>query len=216
MAEEAQVTGTPAAVEPSDLDKAKAAYAEELKRVTGTAAASKNLYTRNAQLYEDKIRGLQEQLGGGEVTEAPQQPQRPQQDHTKDNRMGLMEWKINHTDWREHETDVMAIINDPTRAQEAVTYDADGNLDYGKSYERAHSLVEIQKLREMKEATAAAKVDQKDTQEAQKLQATISGTTASETEETVEVSGLTSDQMIESGQLDIDPRDPPRKRNPEG
>jgi len=74
-------------------------------------------------------------------------------------------------------------------------------------------LVENRKLKAAQAATEAAKKGAETEQDRQKGLATISGTGASESEETVDTDGMTSDEMIDAGLVDMDPRDPARKHH---
>jgi hypothetical protein len=123
-------------------------------------------------------------------------------------RQGITEYKINNPDWQKYEERVQAILSDPVRSQEVAAYGPDNIADANKIYTNAKRLVELEELRAAKAQSAEVKEASGREQERQKGLATISGTAASEGEEQIDISKMSSDDMLRAGLVDQDPRDP--------
>ena len=207
----------------SELELAQA----ELKRVQLESEQAKfvNQRQRNEndgyrRQIEDYRRSLQE---SGYTPPEPSQESRLEERLDRQNEeMGLMRYKLENPDWQETWAEVQGYIQDPVKVEEVAVWDRQGKPDMYKSLTNAQTRVEVAKLRALKEETAAAKKSMTSEQNRMKGQATISGVSASAGEEIVDLSDprnpdgspMDSNQMIDAGLVDMDPRDPVHKRGP--
>ena len=127
---------------------------------------------------------------------------------------GVTQYKVDNPDWQDSWAEVNEIINDEVRAQEVAVFDRQGNVDYARSLKNAKREVQLARFQALEGKTKEAKSKQKEEQDRQKGLATISGTSASEVEEGIDVDDLTSDQMIEQGLVEQDPSNPIRPLYP--
>ena len=207
-------------VPKSELELAQ----QELQREKAGRAAENQTYNLHRTQYQDQLRSLQGNENQQYEQGQPQQPQdndlvraqqnKEQEEATRE-QLGRLTYRSNNPDWNDYQTEVDALINDPAKAPDIAVNDRFGNIDYARSYQNAKTQIELVKLRAAQAATEDAKQGQKTEQDRQKGQATISGSSASEVDEGVDVGPMTSDEMIEAGLVDMDPRDPVHKLRPD-
>lgn len=175
---------------------------KEIRDARAQAAQMAELYQRQQQ---------QTRRRDDDDDEAP--GHRAMADPILNQRLGLAEFKLDYPDWQKDWTEIQEIINDPQKAAEVASFDAQGQPDVKKSLENARLRVRNARL-EAAEAKAAEARAKMEAQRAQlKSDSTISGGGGSDREgEQVDLSGMTSDEMLEKfGQhMDIDPNDPIR------
>ena len=227
MADEvADSTTAPAEVVENSSNPELEAARAELKRSLETNESQRKTHELHGRQYRQQIQDLQNQgqnYGTGyeqphenaTALETQQAQRNAQEAEAQREQIGRLTYRSNNPDWAEYEEEIQSIINDPVKVQGVVSSDRWGNADYAKSYQNAKMLVENRKLKAAQAATEVAKKDAETEQGRQKGLATISGTGASESEESVDVSTMTSDEMIDAGLVDMDPRDPARKRRSE-
>ena len=201
-----------------ELEAARAELASQKKSFDQRMDAQKATYDLHRNQFQQQITQLQsqqpQQYGepqepeGHDVAQLRKQVETLRAQHETD---VVDRFRENNPDYWE---DVNAIINDEVRAKDVAVWDQQGNVDYGRSLKNAKREVELNRFRALQEKTDDAKKGQKEEQDRQKGMATISGTGVSEVEEEVDVSKMTSDEMIDAGMVDMDPRDPVHKRHP--
>ena len=199
----------------TELDAAKA----ENSRLQLEFEQARHVNQRQRNEIDEKRRQF-ETLRGQLAQEGYEEPKQSQESILKerqdlqDERIGMMEYKQDNPEWKEHWGEMQKIFQDPTKAEEIAVFGRDGRADWKKTMVNAQTRVEIQQLRQLKSETQAAKATRATGQELQKGQATISGVSASAAEESVDVSKMTSDEMLRAGLVDMDPRDPAKERHP--
>ncbi len=227
-------TGTEAPAtptEPSPLQQELALAKEEMAKVR-TEAEQQKFVNQRQRIENDQNRRSMETLRGQLTEQGYQEPE-----ETKENRMqgqldaqademGLMRFKLENPEWKKNWDEMQNIFNDPSKAEEVAVFDrnADGRAvpNMFKSLSNALTRVEIAQLRELKAKTEEAKAGRADGQEVAKGQAHISGVSASEAEQVIDIrdpkntdgSPMSSDDMIRAGLVDMDPRDPVKERHP--
>lgn len=226
MAEEITAVGTETPAQETktnplqaDLDAAR----EEMKRVQ-TEAEQQKFVNQRQRTEIDQNRRSMETLRTQMTAEGYKEPEETVENRmqlqldSQADEMGLMRFKLENPEWKQNWDEMQNIFNDPTKAEEVAVFDrnADGRAvpNMFKSLQNAQTRVEVAQLRALKAKTEEAKAGKAGEQERLKGQAHISGVSASEGEETVDVSKMTSDDMIRAGMVDMDPRDPVRERHP--
>jgi hypothetical protein len=109
--------------------------------------------------------------------------------------------------------EVLRMINDPMQSADLITFNQDSTANVYRSLKRAHDQLEIKRLREFKAKSEAAKQELEAKNAAANKHAVISGGGAAETKEDVDLSQMSSDDMLKQGLVpDLDPDDPIRPR----
>lgn len=196
---------------------------KELQLAKESARAQKQTFDLHRKQYQDQLEQFQRQQsnnGYGYEQPAQQEPDvmtlKKEIEYLKAQQegFGITQYKVDNPDWRDSWDRVQDIVNDEVKASEVAVFDRHGNVDYNRSLRNAKREVELEDLRKAKAATEAAKQGNKVEQDRQKGMGTISGTSASEIEEEVDVSRMDSDGMLEAGLVDFDPNDPIRPLHP--
>jgi len=192
---------------------------KELQLAKESARAQKQTFDLHRKQYQDQLEQFQRQQsnnGYGYEQPAQQEPDvmtlKKEIEYLKAQQegFGITQYKVDNPDWRDSWDRVQDIVNDEVKASEVAVFDRHGNVDYNRSLRNAKREVELEDLRKAKAATEAAKKDNKVEQDRQKGMGTISGTSASEIEEGIDVEGMTSDDMIDQGLVEQDPSNPIR------
>jgi len=230
MAEETVVEGNvdkETSTEPSPLQKELALAKEEMERVR-TEAEQQKFVNQRQRTEIDQNRRSMEALRGQLTAEGYKEPEETTENRmqaqldTQQDEMGLMQFKLENPEWKQNWDAMQEIFNDPSKAEQVAVFDrsVDGRAvpNMFKSLENAQTRVEIAQLRELRAKTEEAKASKAGEQELQKGQAHISGVSASEAEEVVDVGsihdGLSSREMLDKGLVpDINPQDPVRVSN---
>ncbi len=212
---------TPTEANPlqSELDTAKAENERlslEWKQAQFVNQKQRNEMDQNRRSMET-LRGQLTAEGYKEPEVSRESQMQSQLDNQADE-MGLMRYKLENPKWKDHWDEMQHIFNDPTRAEAVAVFDrnAEGKAvpNMFKSLTNTQREVQYAKLLQAQEATEAAKAKNVTEQERKKGMATISGVSGSAGEETVDLDGMSSDDMIRAGLVDMDPRDPAKERHP--
>jgi len=129
---------------------------------------------------------------------------------SQNDQIGLMAFKTDNPN--ADATKILEIINDPNIGQNLIAYDQAGQLNYRATFQAADNYLARQELEQVRQKTTAAAGQTAADVERQKLNATISGSAASEAEPPVDLTGMSSNEMLEKGYVEQDLRDPIKPR----
>ena len=128
-------------------------------------------------------------------------------------RDATVDFKLENPDWKTHWPKMTEILDDPIRVSEAVVYNSDGSVDFGRSLIKARDAVKMTAVNAATEEGNTIRATAEGNRTSARRDAVISGSGASAAPETVDLSKLRNDPkalrelMVKQGLLD--PLDPP-------
>ena len=221
MADETAGTGTAtgvdadlaAAREALRLAQEREAKANEQLKMAGNLAKNKQQEADNyrRQLQEHQTRrevetaaqnGTQDEMTARIIREQIRQREE----------FDLLRFKMENPEHAKDMTAIQEIYMDPLQRDSLISTYPDGQPNVYMTLKNASRELGARRYQEMLASSSAEKDKQRDETNRLKAQATISGVSGSVGQETIDVSNMTSDEMIQKGLVQMDERDPVRPR----
>ena len=123
------------------------------------------------------------------------------------NENGLDRFKRENPEAAKDMDAILKRIADPMEKAKHIHYGVNGQPDYYLTLNSSNQAVQIERYREAEAKAKQVAVEQKPNRDLNRAQATISGDGSVSEGETVDVSKMTSDQMLAAGLVEQDPDD---------
>jgi hypothetical protein len=111
--------------------------------------------------------------------------------------------------WEPYYDRVIEFIKDPAQAESVAAFDPDGNVDYRKTMRSALREIQLAEMYEVQAKSQAKRTELNDNRNIDVMRASISGSGNSDTDESVDISKMSHEDMVKAGLVSIDERNPP-------
>lgn len=210
-------------LEMSERAIAKAQSARELAEAQSVQYKAQQQAAQQAQAYQPPAQTYN-QTAQPDYVDPTEQYLRQQFQGINDavanqsNEMAVLKFKTDNQDWREKWEDIMAVVSDPQEGQEVAAFSPqNGQADYYRTLANAKQRVEIKAAQKAREEAESKLAEIASKQQQINQFAVVSGDSSESPGETIDLSNLSSDEMLDKGLVpDMDPNDPIRRKSPKG